>query len=531
MPSLGAVKRGGLSVQKRTNRTFFLLLGGSSVSMLGSRVTMIAFPMITLYLTGSPVAAGWVAFAATAPSILFYIPAGALVDLMDPKRVMLLSEFGRGVAISGVVAMVALGWKCIFWYVVAAIAEETLEVFSNLAERCYVGSLVERDEASPALARVEARTHVVVLVGRPLGGLLFEMWPIAPFFFDVMTFIVSVGALLGIKRQHAGQASFIPQGNGLGRKGWFSRAITRQSQPPEWHIATNISEGWCWLRRDRFARSAMVLLASTTLIIQALIMVFIAEAHTQRLSSIVVGIVLAMSGLGGALGSAFASRLRALFSLFKDSWIQVQMLGWSVALIVLAMSGGRSPVYTEITMAILGFMGAVSNIELDTYLIKQVPGNMLARVTSIGRLMSFAACAIGPLIGGFLFEEYGVQETVLWLMTATISLAAYSVLAPSMRTCKSLSQQASILDMILGWQLGHLAACMDAMNVWRGDGGSRCRAPLSWFSGRTPGKLLAEPLRAQCAAEQLLSPEKSSQPVLAASAPSAAIPQSACSPR
>jgi hypothetical protein len=41
-------------------------MAGSSVSMLGTRMSNIALPMLALYLTGSPVAAGWTAFAATA---------------------------------------------------------------------------------------------------------------------------------------------------------------------------------------------------------------------------------------------------------------------------------------------------------------------------------------------------------------------------------------------------------------------------------------------------------------------------------
>lgn len=101
----------GLAATKGTDRDFTLLLAGSSVSMVGSRVTTIAYPMLALYLTGSPVAAGWVACAATAPSIVCYMPAGALMDILDPKRVLMLSESGRGIAIAWVVAMVAMGWR------------------------------------------------------------------------------------------------------------------------------------------------------------------------------------------------------------------------------------------------------------------------------------------------------------------------------------------------------------------------------------------------------------------------------------
>ena len=408
--------------------------------MLGSRVTTIACPMLVLCLTGSPVDAGWVAFAATAPSVLVYIPAGALIDLLDPKRVMLLSEFGRGVAMASVVAMVIMGGRSIPLFVLAVIVEEILEVFSTLAERRYIRALVGQDQASPALVRVEARTHVVVLAGRPLGGLLFEAWPIAPFLFDVLTFIVSVGTLLGIKKRRMDRATFTSLGKCICTREQFMRAITRLDQPPTWHIKSDIGDGLRQLWSNHFARSAMALLASTTLIFQALIMVFIAEAHARRLSPVTVGIVLAMSGLGGALGSALASRLRNLLPYFRTRtgcWIQVQMLVWAAAFIMLKLSGGQSPGYMGMTMAVLGLMGAMSNIGLDTYLIKNVPENMLAKVTSIYRLMSFTACATGPLIGGALFALYGahdgVKNTVGWLMAATICLAVYSLLAPSMR--------------------------------------------------------------------------------------------------
>lgn len=435
MPGRAVVTDATSTMRRGKSRAFRLLLAGSSVSMLGSRVTMIAYPMLVLYLTGSPVDAGWVAFAATAPSVLVYIPAGALVDLMDPKRVMLLTETGRGAAILAVVAMVASDMRTIWLFILAAVIEETLEVFSTLAERRYVRALVGQDQAKPAQVRVEARTHVVVLAGRPLGGLLFDLWPIAPFLFDVLTFAASVGALLGIRRrQPIDRSAFAALGMCISPKGQFRRVITRLDQPPEWTIKSDIGDGLRWLSRNRYVGAAMVLLAGTTLIIQALIMIFIAEAHARRLSPVTVGMVLAMSGLGGALGSALAARSSALFENF---WLQIQMSVWSLAFILLVVSGGQSPVYLGMTMAILGFTGAMSNIGFDTYLIKYVPETMLARVTSVGRLVSFTACALGPLIGGFLFEFYGaqdgVQNSVSWLAVATIFFAVCSMLAPSMR--------------------------------------------------------------------------------------------------
>src|ERR1700744_1068300 len=86
----------------RGNPIFRRLSAASSISALGSHITTIAYPLLVLRLTGSPFTTGCAVFAATAPGILAYIPAGALVDRWNPVRVMLLSEIGRGVAIGSV---------------------------------------------------------------------------------------------------------------------------------------------------------------------------------------------------------------------------------------------------------------------------------------------------------------------------------------------------------------------------------------------------------------------------------------------
>jgi hypothetical protein len=318
-------------------------------------------------------------------------------------------------------------WHSFQLLMAAAVVEEILEVFSTLAERRYVGSLVARDQVSSALVSVEARTHVVVLAGRPLGGLLFEITPIVPFLVDVLTFVFSVGALLGIKSERTpGRAAVTPIAKRFGRH-QVRRAIGRLARAPGW-FRGDIREGIEWLSWHRFARSAVVLSASTTLISQALIMVFIADAHDRRLSTFTVGAVLAMSGLGGALGSALASKLHIPAT---HSLIKTQMVVWSAVFLVLAISGWRYPLGMALVMGCLGFMGAMGNIEAGTYLLQNAD-NKLARVTSIDRLASFSACAIGPIVGGFLFQEFGIHVAVDCLLAMTAAATLYSIVTPSM---------------------------------------------------------------------------------------------------
>jgi hypothetical protein len=243
-------------VPLRRNRGFSLLLGGSWVSMLGSRVTTIAYPLLVLAISGSPLLAGWACFAATAPSVLFYLPAGAIVDQWNPRLAMLFCESLRGLVIASVVAAMVMSELTVWQLISAAAVEEILEVFSNLAERRLTCSLVEPGNVPSALARTEGRTHLAVMLGRPLGAVFFGISHIFPFAFDSLTFWVNTAALLRM-RKHQGGTAYL--------------------SPPRTRLTREIGEGLTWVRTDPFALIALPLNAGTTFVGQALIMFFSAR--------------------------------------------------------------------------------------------------------------------------------------------------------------------------------------------------------------------------------------------------------------
>jgi MFS family permease len=394
------------AISPRRIREFRLLLTGSSVSMLGSRVSTIAYPLLVLALTDSPVAAGWACFAATAPSVLFYLPAGALVDRWNPRRAMLTCESLRGLAIASVVLLLALGRLSVTLLILVAVVEEILEVFSNLAERRVARSLVEPSDAASALAQSEARTHMVVMLGRPIGAVLFSADRFLPFLADAVTFVVSIATVLPIRNQRSG--------------------YSEPTATP--HLRREIGEGLGWLHTHPFARHALWRTAGTTFIFQALVIIFLGKAYGQHLHPAVIGIVLAASGLGGVLGSTMTSWL---FAKFGYSLFRKQLSIWILTFAVLALSGGgRSVTFLAISMTVLGFTGALGNIALDTYIVQNAEETILARVLSVGRLISFTALALGPLLGGFLIKEYGAQAGLVVLLIAAVLLRIAAPAAP-----------------------------------------------------------------------------------------------------
>jgi MFS family permease len=392
-------------------RAFRWLLGSSSLSMLGSRLTTIAYPMLILYLHGSPVIAGLAVFAANAPSFLIYIPAGVLVDRWNPRLALLAAETGRGIVIGFIAVLLFLHWATVELIIAAAIFEESLEVFAMLAERRYVRMLVEPRHAPTALASIETRTHVAMTAGRTLGGLFFGIAQVLPFLADLMSFVASVGSLLFVKP---------------GSLGTPMRARDSQlaGEVRDSKLAREVRDGLRALLRDPVARDASVLSACMTLLSQALIIVFLTEAHSQGVSSVVIGAVLATSGVGGVLGALVAKRT---WRPANQSPLQVQPVVWLAMLGLLGASGRWEVPAMAIAMAVLGFSGALSNVELESYLFLHVPPDKQARVASIGMLIDFAACALGPAFGGAITELLGAGKAVWLLFTLTIPCAVFGL--------------------------------------------------------------------------------------------------------
>ena len=290
----------GLMARSRTARAllsrssaFRVFMVGSSISMFGSRISTVAFPMLVLHLDNSPFIAGIVACAAIAPSILVYIPAGALVSRWNPWRVMLVSEWLRGLAIMSVVAVLAIfGRHTSIWFLMLAmVAEEILEIFFTLADRRYLSRMMGRDNVASRQAYVEVRSHAAVLAGRPLGPLLFVIQPFLPFLADGVSFLFSIGSLLLVRRP----------GN----------PAREARRAPSGQLRKEVRRGFTLLNKDRRAFATVLLMAAGSTVAQALILIFLCAAHSREMPTTTIGFVLAASGPAVRPGRSSAGLCRS----------------------------------------------------------------------------------------------------------------------------------------------------------------------------------------------------------------------------
>src|SRR4051812_47579792 len=181
------------------NRDFLLLWSGTAVSNLGSNCSNVAYPMLVLVLTGSPAQAGLTGFVALLPQLLFQLPAGAVADSWNRKRVMIWCDALRMLVLGSLVVALLADRLTVTQILFVGFVEGTLTVVHRIAASAAVPNLVHPSHLTLALSRNEARTRGAAMVGQPLGGALFGVARLLPFLVDALSYVVSLVTLVLIK--------------------------------------------------------------------------------------------------------------------------------------------------------------------------------------------------------------------------------------------------------------------------------------------------------------------------------------------
>jgi MFS family permease len=118
----------------RHNREFLALWSGQAASSLGTSISTLAYPLLVLSATGSPGQAGLVASALALTTFLVRLPAGVVADRIDRRRLMLVCDAGRIVAVGSIAAAAWFGAVTLAHVLAVAVVEGTLGALFGPAE-------------------------------------------------------------------------------------------------------------------------------------------------------------------------------------------------------------------------------------------------------------------------------------------------------------------------------------------------------------------------------------------------------------
>lgn len=176
----------------KVSRDFRLMFTAGSISMLGSMITYVTAPLQIAQLTGSYVAVGIIGLIEIGPLIVFGIWGGAIADSMNRKKVVVITEFGLGIA-TGILLLNALSDspKVLVIYTVTFIYA-VLDGIQRPSLNALLPQIVSTDLLPSATAVNSMRWNFGSILGPSLGGLIAATaGPAMAYGVDVVSYFIA----------------------------------------------------------------------------------------------------------------------------------------------------------------------------------------------------------------------------------------------------------------------------------------------------------------------------------------------------
>lgn len=379
------------------NRDFMLLWGGQVVSTLGSMASHVIFPLLILAITDSPTAAGIAGALRFVPYLLLSLPVGALIDRWDRKRVMVVSDLGRALAVGSIPVAMGLDALTLAHIYIVCFVEGSLFVFFNIAEVAALPRVVPRGQLPEATAYNEAGFAVAHIVGPSMGTILYQNFGRAvPFIADALTYLVSLASLLAMRTQ-----------------------FQRESAPARRDLLAEIGAGLRWLWSKPLIRFMAFLTGGLNVINAAMPLVVIVLAKDLGASDAQVGIIFSIGGVGAILGSLVGGRIQRRFT-FGQVIVATM---WVAAIAFLLFAATPGYISLGVLAAVFSFVGPVYNVVQFSYRVALIPDELQGRVNSTFRLLAFGFMPIGAALSGIVIEHHGVQLAIVLFAACLFVLA------------------------------------------------------------------------------------------------------------
>ncbi|MBZ5962557.1 MFS transporter [Leuconostoc gasicomitatum] len=359
---------------------FIYLWSSFLVSSIGDWLYRLALPIIILQKTGSAYHAATVFGVSFIPWVLFSLIGGSLADNFSKKKTLILGNFFAVFAslfLITVMSFPQLNFNLLYFtvFILASVDPLIHPSFQSIIPEIVINVQLVR-----ANAMIQTIDNTLSIMGPLTGGMIVMLLGgVNALWIDTISFIVAIGILCLLPKQTESKRR-----EHIIRKLWF-----------------DIVEGanYSFHQRVIFSGSMMFLFTNFALNMFEANFIFY---MTKTLNYPLVDATIAMSigGVGallaGALGTQVVSRFRA-GTLLSSSTI---LAGLSTLLLLVS----TSYVYIGVILGLISFFGTINVITYFTLRQRTVPKEILGRVVSVTRMISYASIPVGAWFGGLLLD-------------------------------------------------------------------------------------------------------------------------------
>ena len=445
------------------HRDFVRLWAGQTISVYGSLVTRLALPWLAIGLGARPAQLALLAAAELVPAFLVGLAAGAWVDRLAKRPVLIACDLLRA-ALLAVVPVAALGgWLSLPLLVAVQAASAVATICFDVAYEAYLPTLVSRAQLLEGNSKLTASAAVAEFSAFGSAGWLVARftapWAMA---LDALSFLVSALFMLAIRAREGlgGPQRGIAQRRAQGGVPGSDVATAAEPQGPSGHLdlepaalghpgpaepaagrlgwrvfATEVAEGLRFVAAQQALRglaAAGMLLAFGFRFGGTVWMLFVTQdlgVDTGR-----QGMVYAVGGLSSLAGALLASRVTARLGLGRAlAWLLV-IAAFGQTLIPLAPSAAALGIALMVAQQLITDP-AITIYEVAAVSLRQrlTPDALLGRMNASLRTLNFAASLAGAAAAGLLGDVIGLRATLLGGAAAVLAAGLSLRLSPVYR--------------------------------------------------------------------------------------------------
>ena len=388
-PKPPTTRRSGM-FRALSHRDFRLFWIGAFLSNVGTWMQAVAQGWLVLLLTNSAFWLGLDGFFATAPGFIFTLVGGVFADLIDRRRLLIVTQVVAGVAALALAALVytqhvnrwmVLGFSFITGCCMSLASPSFLAMTYDL---------VGREDLANAIAMNSTQFQLSRVVGPALAGVAFQVFGLAGCFIaNGLSFVAVVAALWVVRPER----QLAPKHSVRDRRALWQ----------------DLTEGFRYVRNRPRVWSLLLLSAVNSLFgAPYFTLIPIYARDIFKMGETGLAIMMGTAGVGAFLGALLVAYLG---DFRRKGWF---VLSGGIAFGVFIMNFAvSSRLWLSLVFLFgVGFSIVVSVALTNTLLQKLVTDDMRGRVMSMFMLSFIGAFPIGNILAGAASKQFGPQLTL-----------------------------------------------------------------------------------------------------------------------
>lgn len=382
------------------HRSFRCFWFGHLAMVSAQSMEFVAMAWLVLDLTGSPALLGLTSLAQAAPTLAFFLFAGAVADRLDRQRLLTALAGCAALIYLGIGALVLAGVVQVWHVVLAALLLGCLRVMDQPARHGTIPLTVPREDLPSAVAMASLGFQVPRPVAPALAGLL-----IAAVGIGVTNLVIGCGAMAAMALYSRMRIDAAP----------------RRGARHSW--AADVAEGLRFVRSHELIYGLIGMSFVNSLFgLSYVVLLPVLAREVLHVGAEGYGFMQTVTGVGGLVGALLSAQLA------RSDQRGLQALGGAIAFGALLVTLAFCPWYLP-ALGLLFFIGVTNQLYMTTtttVLQLSIPNELRGRVMSIWGL-TFSLIPTGGAISGMVAEHFGAPFAIalggILVVGTTLSVA------------------------------------------------------------------------------------------------------------